>query len=106
MSKKTNLFQSVYNAVKQIPCGKVCTYGGVAVLAGYPRCARQVGFALHQNPQPIIIPCHRVVFADGSLAPSFAFGGEEEQRRLLEKEGVVFDQSGRVNLKKCLWKGG
>lgn len=82
--------QSVYELVKRIPAGKVATYGQVASLTGRPRNARMVGFALHANPEPGQIPCHRVVFKDGSLAPGFAFGGPERQRALLESEGVLF----------------
>ena len=80
----------VYEVVRRIPKGKVATYGQVAALAGAPRNARFVGYALHSNPEPGVIPCHRVVFRDGSLAPGFAFGGPERQRLLLEEEGVVF----------------
>lgn len=67
----------VYEVVRRIPKGKVATYGQVAALAGAPRNARFVGYALHSNPEPGVIPCHRVVFRDGSLAPGFAFGGPE-----------------------------
>ena len=80
------------------------TYGGVAALAGNPRMARIVGYALHQNPQPGVIPCHRVVNREGCLAPAFAFGGEEVQRALLENEGVLFLADGRVDLARCLYK--
>lgn len=80
----------VYEVVRRIPKGKVATYGQVAALAGAPRNARFVGYALHSNPEPGVIPCHRVVFRDGSLAPGFAFGGPERQRFLLEEEGVAF----------------
>lgn len=80
----------VYEVVRRIPKGKVATYGQVAALAGAPRNARFVGYALHSNPEPGVIPCHRVVFRDGSLAPGFAFGGPERQRLLLEEEGVAF----------------
>ncbi len=59
----------VYEVVRRIPKGKVATYGQVAALAGAPRNARFVGYALHSNPEPGVIPCHRVVFRDGSLAP-------------------------------------
>lgn len=90
----------IYEAVKLIPCGRVMSYGQVARLAGNPRGARAVGFALHRNPQPGVIPCHRVVFRDGSLAPGFAFGGPDEQRRLLEAEGVGFTEDGRVDMEK------
>lgn len=92
--------ERIYEAVKLIPCGRVMSYGQVARLAGNPRGARAVGFALHRNPQPGVIPCHRVVFRDGSLAPGFAFGGPDEQRRLLEAEGVGFTEDGRVDMEK------
>jgi len=65
-------------------------YGTVAALAGYPRASRRVGHALHQNPSHQDIPCHRVVFKDGSLSPAFAFGGINRQRELLESDGVTF----------------
>jgi methylated-DNA-protein-cysteine methyltransferase-like protein len=84
------MFNEIYETVKQIPRGKVANYGTVALLSGYPRCSRQVGFALHQNPDPAAIPCHRVVFKDGSLSKAFIFGGENAQRELLENEGVQF----------------
>lgn len=107
--------ECVYAVVRRIPRGYVATYGQVAALAGRPRAARFVGFALHSNPEPGVIPCHRVVFRDGSLAPGFAFGGEERQRALLEEEGVVFvPPSGttpnagadgwRVDMTRCQWQ--
>lgn len=84
-----NCFYSrVYEAVRLIPCGKVATYGQIAVIAGNGRAARAVGNALHVNPAPGIIPCHRVVNSKGRLCPNFAFGGYDVQRRLLEAEGV------------------
>ena len=96
-----NTFEKIYAAVKTIPRGYVMTYGGVAALAGNPRMARVVGYALHQNPAPGVIPCHRVVNREGRLAPAFAFGGEEVQRALLENEGVPFLPDGRVNLSRA-----
>ena len=94
------MFASIYATVRAIPRGRVASYGIVAALAGYPRCGRQVGFALHRNPEPGVIPCHRVVFKDGRLAPAFAFGGEGAQRHLLEAEGVRF-VGGRVDMRAC-----
>ncbi|PST47105.1 cysteine methyltransferase [Bifidobacterium sp. UTCIF-37] len=105
--------ERVYRVVRRIPRGRVATYGQVAALAGSPRAARFVGFALHANPEPGVIPCHRVVFRDGSLAPGFAFGGPDRQRALLEAEGVVFtpgdgEPAGadgwRVDLDRCQWR--
>lgn len=98
-----NFFDGVYRAVRNIPKGKVLSYGDVARLVGAPRCARQVGWALHVNPQPGVIPCHRVVFKDGSICPGFAFGGEEAQAALLESEGVQV-RDGKVDMEKYRWK--
>lgn len=95
-----NTFEKIYAVVKNIPEGKVATYGHVALLAGNPRWARVVGYALHVNPEPGIIPCHRVVNCEGKVAPNFAFGGEDVQRRLLESEGIVFETDGRIDLEK------
>ena len=95
-----NTFEKIYEVVKSIPKGKVATYGQVALLAGNPRWERVVGYALHVNPEPGIIPCHRVVNREGKVAPSFAFGGEGVQRQLLESEGIVFESDGRIDLEK------
>ena len=95
-----NTFEKIYEVVKNIPEGRVATYGQVALLAGNPRWARVVGYALHVNPEPITIPCHRVVNREGRVAPGFAFGGEDVQRQLLESEGIVFEPDGRIDLEK------
>ena len=95
-----NTFEEIYEVVKSIPEGKVATYGQVALLAGNPRWARVVGYALHVNPEPGTIPCHRVVNREGKVAPGFAFGGEGIQRQLLESEGIVFEPNGRIDLEK------
>lgn len=97
------LFERVYAYLKTVPRGKVVTYGQIAAAIGAPRCARQVGWALHMNPQPVVIPCHRVVNRFGRLAPAFAFGGEEVQARLLREEGVEV-KDGTVDLEKYLWR--
>lgn len=99
-------FDRVYTMVEQIPTGQVATYGQIARLLGAPRSARFVGFALHANPRPGIVPCHRVVFADGRLTDGFAFGGPLAQRKLLEEEGVAFTENGRVDLASCRWPAG
>lgn len=99
-------FDRVYEMVEQIPEGMVATYGQIAALAGAPRRARYVGFALHSNPRPGEIPCHRVVFADGRLATGFAFGGPGVQRAMLEAEGVAFTDPEHVDLARCRWQAG
>ena len=70
------VFEKIYEQVRKIPRGKVATYGQIAMLAGNPRWARAVGYALHANPDPEGIPCYRVVNRFGRTAPAFAFGGE------------------------------
>lgn len=89
----------IYEAVKKIPKGRVATYGQVAEMAGDKNMARAVGNALHKNPEPGIIPCHRVVNSKGELAGAFAFGGAGVQADLLAKEGVVVKE-GKVDLKQ------
>ena len=105
-TSRDGFFERVYEVVEQIPEGTVATYGQVAKLVGEPRKARYVGFALHVNPRPGEIPCHRVVFADGRLASGFAFGGSGVQRRMLEDEGVEFLDEDRVDLDACRWPAG
>lgn len=99
------VFEKIYSVVGQIPKGKVATYGQVALLAGNKRWARVVGYALHNNPAPMVIPCHRVVNREGRVAAAFAFGGGNRQRQLLEQEGVVFSPDGTVDLEKYGWYG-
>lgn len=89
----------IYEAVKKIPKGKVATYADVAEMAGDRKMARAVGNALHKNPDPSTIPCHRVVNSKGELAGEYAFGGAWKQAQILESEGVEVDK-GKVNLEK------
>lgn len=98
-----NTFERIYEVVCRIPKGSVATYGQVAALAGNPRWARVVGYALHVNPKPGVIPCHRVVTRKGETAEAFAFGGADMQRVLLEEEGVSFLPDGTVDMAQCQW---
>ncbi len=97
------VFQRIYDVVCKIPKGRVATYGQVAMLAGNPRWARVVGYALHNNPAPQVIPCHRVVNREGKVAEAFVFGGGNAQRDLLEKEGITFRNDGTIDLKIYGW---
>lgn len=97
-----NTFERIYDVVKQIPRGKVATYGQVAALAGNRRWARVVGYALHANPSQEEIPCYRVVTKDGRVSSAFVFGGENEQIRLLEEDGVAFID-GHVDMEHFQW---
>lgn len=100
----SNFFQRVYEVVKKVPKGKVTTYGDVARAIGAPRCSRQVGWALHVNPEQGVIPCHRVIFSDGRLSYGFAFGGLEAQKAMLISEGVEVSAENKVDLKKYRWE--
>ena len=98
-----NPSKRIYEAVRQIPYGRVATYSQIAELAGDRKMARAVGNALHKNPDPAGIPCFRVVNSKGELAGEFAFGGAGRQAKLLEAEGIeVID--GVVDLVRYQWK--
>lgn len=96
-------FEDVYKVVEQIPAGKVATYGQIAKSLGEPRKSKIVGWALHSNPYRGTVPCHRVVNRFGELSGSFAFGGLEMQKKLLENEGIIFSENGKIDLKEYLW---
>jgi len=95
LSRLTDFSAKVLKQTCKIPRGKVATYSGLAAKLDTPRAARAVGTALANNPFPIIIPCHRVVRADGALG-GFG-GGLKMKRELLEREGVALNAEGRVN---------
>lgn len=89
----------VYQLVKQIPKGKVATYGQIAAQLGRPKAARAVGNALHVNPYKSV-PCHRVVNREGRVAKNFGDGGWRVQKRKLLQEGVRFKNRMCVDLEK------
>lgn len=93
-------FEKVYAAVRLIPEGSVASYGQIAAAIGNKRLSRVVGYALHVNPEPGVIPCHRVVTKEGRISPAFAFGGENRQIALLEAEGVEFIDATHVDMKR------
>lgn len=97
-------FQRIYDVVKQIPPGRVATYGDVARMAGMPRRARFVGFALRVLPEGTAVPWHRVVNAAGEISVArLDPAAGAEQRALLEDEGVEFGPDGRVDLQRFRW---
>ena len=91
--------REVYAVVRDIPAGKVISYGEIAALLGKPQCSRMVGHAMHDVPDGMCLPCHRVVNSQGRLAPCWA-----EQRALLEAEGVTFRKKGGEDMKECQWE--
>ncbi|MGI9302703.1 MAG: MGMT family protein [Gammaproteobacteria bacterium] len=105
MPDDTSSYQRIWDTVKEIPCGHVATYGQIARLAGLPRRARMVGYALHQTPDDIELPWHRVINAKGEI--SFPRGSEpyKRQAELLAIEGVEL-VNGRIDLRRYGWAGG
>lgn len=95
--------ERIYAVVRRIPRGRVATYGQVAELAGLPGGARQVGYALHALGPATRVPWQRVVNARGRLSPRAVPGGEWEQRRRLEAEGVRFGACGGLDLERHRW---
>jgi len=105
MEDKSRTFQqAVYAVVRRIPEGRVATYGQVAALAGRPGAARQVGYALAAAPRELGLPWQRVINAHGEVSRRADPGDEEYQRLLLQAEGVVFDERGRVALSRYRWQ--
>ena len=94
------VFSAFYRVVRQIPAGTVATYGQVARLAGMPRCARTVGYAMAACHDPSV-PCHRVVDRFGGTKTVFDTYAPGTQRALLEAEGIPFRPDGTVDLEKC-----
>jgi methylated-DNA-protein-cysteine methyltransferase-like protein len=102
-------YQAIYRVIREIPEGKVATYGQIAALAALPGHAREVGYALNVLPEgPLAedVPWQRVINAKGEISlrsPNQGPGREGYQRHLLEEEGVEFDLSGRVDLRRFAW---
>ena len=103
MKMAEGVFRVLWDLTRQIPRGRVATYGQLARLAGNPRMARTVGYALHSAPPDV--PCHRVVNRLGELSPAFQPLGRQSHRLLLEMEQVPFLPDGRVDLSRCQWDG-
>lgn len=103
MGTMEKLSEKIYAVVRAIPPGRVSTYGRVAAMAGIPRGARAVGYALNRAPRDV--PCQRVVNRLGGLSDAFLPTGRETHRLLLEMEGVGFTADGAVDLARFLWAG-
>ena len=99
-----DIYRRIGLVCSRIPRGRVATYGQIARLAGMPRCARLVGYAMAACQDPGI-PCHRVVDRMGGTKAAFDILSPGTQRALLEAEGVPFRSDGTVDLDRCLWDG-
>jgi methylated-DNA-[protein]-cysteine S-methyltransferase len=97
-SNSSHIKDEVYKMLLKIPAGKVSTYGDIAKALGYPKAARLIGRILHENPNPVVIPCHRIVHSNGDLG-GYAYGSTKK-RKLLEKEGIKFSDNDYARLKE------
>ena len=95
--------RDVIKIIKNIPSGKVLTYGRIAKFAGNPQAARQVSWLLHSSTKKYKLPWHRVINSLGKISMK-SLDDREYQKRLLEKEGVAFRDNYKIDLKKFLWE--
>lgn len=103
MKEENYFFQKVYQVVRQIPEGRVTSYGAIAKYLGAARSARMVGWAMNASHQDDTIPAHRVVNRQGLLTGKHHFGGTNLMQQLLENEGVVIHSNQIQNFKDCFW---
>ncbi len=106
MAAQHNFYRKVYEAVKQVPKGKVATYGQIAGIVSTPRSARAVGWALRALPPENNVPWHRVLNSSGRITIVNPHTTKQEQAQRLKKEGVEVSQDGDgyiVDLKHYLW---
>jgi methylated-DNA-protein-cysteine methyltransferase-like protein len=102
LTQKNSFSERVRKVIKQIPAGKVATYGQIAFIAGNPRGARQVSWILHSCSKKDNLPWYRIINSKGRI--SLAINqGYNIQKALLEKEGIVFEEDGSINLNLYLW---
>ena len=104
MSDEKSFFDKVYEVVKQIPFGRVTTYGAIARKIGSPQSARMVGYALNASHNQDDIPAHRVVNRQGMLSGKHHFQGTNLMQQLLENEGVTVKNNQVAEFNKLFWQ--
>lgn len=100
-----NYYTRVYDIVRQVPRGRVVTYGQVAVMLGAPAAARATGYALKALPNGSDVPWWRVINSKGGISLKNRGAAADLQREILESEGVEFDIEGRTDLRRYRWWG-
>ena len=97
-------FDKIYAVVKEIPIGKVATYGQIAAIVSPGLPARIVGFALHGLSEGTVLPWHRVINSQGKISYAVSRNQYDSlQQKLLEQEGILFTTNGKIDLIKYLW---
>jgi methylated-DNA-protein-cysteine methyltransferase-like protein len=102
---RPGFFARVYHIVRLVPFGQVATYGQIAAIVSDSRAARTVGWALRALRDDTDVPWHRVINAQGQVSTQYCERAALVQRRLLEEEGIVFDDGGRISLERFQWEG-
>ncbi|MFH1004736.1 MAG: MGMT family protein [Bacteroidota bacterium] len=107
MKRKTDFFEFIYEVAKEIPSGRVTSYGAIAKYLGTAKSARIVGWAMNaSHSQKKYIPAHRVVNRNGELTGKFHFGHPKLMQKLLEKEKIKVKNDRVMNFKKIFWDPG
>jgi len=101
--KEIGFFEKVYQVVRQIPYGKVTSYGAIARFIGSPQSARMVGWAMNNAHTKADVPAHRVVNRNGLLTGKHHFPGTQTMQRMLESEGVKVQDDQVLNFKEHFW---
>ena len=101
--KETSFFERVYEVVRQIPYGRVTSYGAIARCIGAPQSARMVGWAMNNAHDKPDVPAHRVVNRNGLLTGKHHFPGTDTMQRMLESEGLIVENDQILNFKDCFW---
>ena len=103
MAKSTDFFEKVYHVVRQIPFGRVTTYGAIAKAIGATKSARTVGYAMNASHQYDDVPAHRVVNRNGVLTGKHHFPGTQVMQQMLEAEGIKVIDDKIIDFEKHLW---
>lgn len=101
--KENSFFEKVYNVVRDIPYGKVTTYGAIAKKIGMPKSARMVGWAMNASHELEDVPAHRVVNRKGLLTGKAHFSSPNLMQQLLESEGIKIKDNQIQNFEEFLW---
>ncbi len=96
-------FEKVYQVARQIPLGRVTSYGAIAKYLGTPKSARMVGWALNASKNDDSVPAHRVVNQKGLLSGKFHFKGTNLMKQLLENENIKIENNQIVNFENVFW---
>jgi methylated-DNA-protein-cysteine methyltransferase-like protein len=102
-TKNDNFFERVYEVARQIPYGKVTSYGAIAKVLGAARSARMVGWAMNASHNLEDVPAHRVVNRNGLLTGKHHFDGTNLMQQLLESEGIVVKENQIIDFEKHFW---